>query len=93
MIRLIITLLLTTSSFSANGQQNYCTHMESIARASMTARQFGVPLQSMLSLVSDETALGILHAAYEYPAHTNKNKQQVVIAEFSAMVLTHCLER
>jgi len=67
--------------------------MQQIARAAMTARQAGVPLQIMLQLVGDETAIGIFKESYQYPKHDSETDQKNSIASFSKLVLNTCLKQ
>jgi hypothetical protein len=67
--------------------------MQQMAHASMLARQSGVPLQSMLSLVKDETAGGVVRAAYEYPVHSEQNKKRSLVKQFSQAVRSQCRQQ
>jgi len=93
MHRIIIALLLFTSVIAASEKQDFCNHMQQVAQAAMTARQAGVPLQTMLQLVSDETAIGIFQESYKYPKHESDADQKTSIQSFSKLILTACLKR
>ena len=92
MYRIIIALLLFSTATAASGKQEFCTHMQQVARAAMVSRQAGIPLQTMLQLVSDETATGIFREAYLQPEHELEADQKISIKNFSEMVLTACLK-
>ena len=74
----------------ANEQQEYCASWKDIARAAMTARQAGVPLRTMLNLVSDETAINIYQLAYESPRQNTEADKQISIDKFSESVVLQC---
>lgn len=76
----------------ANEQPGLCVAWENIARAAMTARQAGVPLQTMLTLVSDETAISIFRLAYNSPRHTDDAEQQSAINDFAGVVVSQCVK-
>jgi len=92
MYRVIFVLLLASTSLAANERQKYCTHIQNIARAAMIARQAGVPLQTMLGLVSDETAIGVVKAGYQYPRLNSAADQQASVDNFMDIVLAQCLK-
>jgi len=93
MHRIIIALLLFSSGATASEKQHWCNQMQQIARAAMTARQAGVPLQTMLQLVGDETAIGIFRESYRHPKHESAADQKSEIASFGELVLTACLKQ
>ena len=94
MQRFIVGLLLCCSSAIAiaNDQQESCNSWESIARAAMTSRQAGVPLKTMLLLVSDEAAIGVFKAAYDYPRVESATEQQESVSNFIELILSECLK-
>jgi len=92
MHRIIIALLLFSSGAAAGERQEWCNHMQQVARAAMTARQAGIPLQTMLQLVGDETAIGIFKESYRHPKHESAADQKSEIASFGELVLTACLK-
>ena len=92
MYRIIIALLLFSAGTTASERQEFCTHMQQVARAAMIARQAGIPLQTMLQLVGDETAIGIFREAYQHPGHELDADQKIAIKNFSERVLTACLK-
>ena len=88
----IVVLLLISSTAISDDRQDYCQHMKGIAKAAMLARHAGVPLKTMLQLVSDDTAIEIFKTAYEYPLNKPTMDQQAVIAKFTELVLSQCLK-
>ena len=93
MHRIIIALLLCTSVAAASERQDFCNQMQQVAQAAMTARQAGVPLRTMLQLVSDETAIGIFRESYKYPKQESDADKESSILSFSKLVLTACLNQ
>jgi hypothetical protein len=47
----------------------------------------------MLSLVKDETAGGVVRAAYEYPVHSEQNKKRSLVKQFSQAVRSQCRQQ
>ena len=92
MTRIIIALLFFSAGSVASERQGFCTQMQQIARAAMTARQAGVPLQTMLQLVSDDTAIGIFRESYQYPKHDSEADRKGSVENFSELVLSECLK-
>lgn len=92
MYKFIFVLLLCCTNSFANNSQKYCDHWGDIARAAMTSRQAGVPLKVMLMLVSDETAVGILRAAYDQVQLESVAQQQISIDRFVETVVSECLK-
>ena len=92
MYRIIIALLLFSTSSTANERLDFCNQMQQVARAAMTSRQAGVPLKTMLQLVSDETAIGIFRKSYQYPKHDSEADRKKSIESFSELVLSECLK-
>ena len=90
---LIITILFFTPIVSyGDERQNYCKHIGDVARAAMAAMHAGVPLDVMLSLVSDETAAGVVRAAYEYPRETSVEDQKASTKQLVELVISHCVK-
>lgn len=97
MHRVIFILLLCCTNAVASDQQSlsrqqFCSNWEDMAHTSMTSRQAGVPLKTMLMLVSDETAVAIFSAAYEQPRLASVPDQQGAISDFAMLVLSECLK-
>ena len=90
--KVIFVLLLCCTNSFANNSQQYCDHWGDIARAAMTSRQAGVPLKVMLMLVSDETAVGILRAAYDQVQLESAVQRQISIDRFVEIVVSECLK-
>jgi hypothetical protein len=90
---IVLALLLSDTPSIATEDESYCEFIEQMAHASMLARLSGVPMQSMLSLVKDETAGGIVRAAYKYPVHREQNEKQSPVKEFSSAVRSQCLQQ
>ncbi len=90
MHRIIIALLLYNTSSMADERLDFCNQMQQIAHAAMTSRQAGVPLQTMLQLVSDETAIAIFKESYEYPKHDSEADRKNSIDTFTELVLSEC---
>lgn|GEM_PF-5525813 len=74
----------------ADNHRGICASWEDIARAAMTARQAGVPLKIMLSLVSDETSISIFRLAYESPRLKIDTDRQASITNFISNVVSQC---
>jgi len=91
-ITAIVLLFLISSSAIPDDRQDYCQHMKAIANAAMVAKHAGVPLKTMLLLVSDETAVEIFKFAYESPLEKSTADQQTAIAKFTELVLSQCLK-
>lgn len=87
-----LTVLLLSITATADERTEVCAAWEDIARAAMTSRQAGVPIKTMLQLVSDETAIGIFRAAYEYPRESTPTSQQQSVDRFVGFVLSECLK-
>jgi len=92
MLKVIISLLLFSAAPVAAQSVEYCKHIENIASAAMTSRQAGIPLKTMLNLVTDQTAIGVFEAAYEYPQLESEADRKAAILEFKELVVSECLK-
>lgn len=92
LVPIITILFFTPMILSGDERQNYCMHIGDIARAAMAAMHAGVPLDVMLALVSDETAAGVVRAAYEYPRETSAEDQKASTRQLVELVISHCVK-
>ncbi len=92
MHRFIIAPLALCSTVVTGQSVEYCKHIENVAQAAMTSRQAGVPLTTMRQLVSDETAIGVFEAAYEYPQLLSETDRQAAVISFKELILNECLK-
>lgn len=96
MKKLLIVLLI---AFNANStevkrtKQEYmelCSHVESLAKQTMEARQAGVPISKMLELEQAPFSKNMILAAFHYPISKAEADKKQAVDDFSNYFYLRC---
>lgn len=93
-IKIILSSVLMLVSGTAVANQTSCEDLAYLAKASMSARQNGVPLTDAIQVVKDDPGAKIIVAtAYDEPRFSTEEYIQVAITEYENKVYGLCLKQ
>ena len=69
-----------------------CAQLAEVAQVTMTARQAGVPVRSMMEIAVDQTIVDMVTEAYGHPAYSTLEVQEKTIRDFEDRWYLKCVK-
>ena len=92
-IALLLMALSTTALASAEvPMKEVCAQLAEVAQVTMTARQSGVPVRSMMEIAVDETIVDMVTEAYSTPSYNTPKNQDRAIQDFEDQWYLRCIK-